>query len=166
MHTEVTSSPITIAIERPDQPEIVALLAELDAYLQPLYPPESNHILEVSALLLPEIRFFVARQDARPLGCGALKFEAGYGEIKRMFVRPAARGLGVAKLLLQWIETEAHRHRVAVLRLETGIHQAAAIGLYVAAGFAEIPPFGDYRPDPLSRFFGKRLTLPSPTELA
>ena len=51
--------------ERPDQPDVVALLDALDTYLASLYPPEANHILDVTALLAPEVRFVVARQIGR-----------------------------------------------------------------------------------------------------
>jgi putative acetyltransferase len=150
---------VRIAIEPPDQPEIVALLGELDEYLMSLYRPESNHLLDVAALKAPGVRFFVARRQAAPLGCGALRLEAdGYGEIKRMFVAPAARGLGLGKKLLAAIEAEARRHRLHTLRLETGIHQPEALGLYSAAGYREIEAFGDYPAgDAASRFFAKRL---------
>jgi putative acetyltransferase len=150
---------IAIAVESPDQPETVALLAELDAYLMSLYRPESNHLLDVAALKAPSIRFFVARRQTAAVGCGALRLEAGgFGEIKRMFVSPAARGLGVGRKLLGVIEDEARRHGLHTLRLETGIHQPEAPGLYATAGYRETDPFGDYPAgDAVSRFFAKRL---------
>lgn len=150
---------IKIAVERPDQPETEALLAQLDDYLTSLYPPQSNHILDVAALKAPEVRFFVARREAAAVGCGALRLDAdGYGEIKRMYVSPAARGLGLGKKLLAAIEAEAQRQRLHTLRLETGIHQSEALGLYVSAGYRETDAFGDYPAgDPVSRFFAKRL---------
>jgi putative acetyltransferase len=152
-------SDVVIVVEAPDQPETVALLAQLDAYLLSLYRPESNHLLDVAALKAPEIRFFVARRQAAAIGCGALRLEGdGYGEIKRMYVAPAARGLGLGKKLLSAIEAEARRHRVHTLRLETGIHQPEALGLYTSAGYRETEAFGDYPAgDAVSRFFAKRL---------
>lgn len=153
------SDTLSIAIERPDQPETVALLAALDAYLTALYPPESNHILDVTALRAPDIFFFVARKGAEALGCGALRLEQdGFGEIKRMFVAPAARGLGIAKRLLLAIEAEARRLGLHTLRLETGIYQTEALGLYAAVGYREIRAFGEYPADgPHSRFLAKPL---------
>jgi len=150
---------IAVAIEPPDQPETVALLAELDRYLTALYPPESNHILDVASLRAPDIRFFVARQDAAAVCCGALRLEQeGYGEIKRMFVAPAARGLGIAKRLLLAIEAEARRLGLHTLRLETGIYQTEALGLYAASGYREVRAFGAYPPEgPHSRFLAKPL---------
>jgi putative acetyltransferase len=124
-----------------------------------LYRPESNHILDVAALEAPSFRFFVARRQAVAVGCGALRLEAdGFGEVKRMFVSPAARGLGVGRKLLAAIEAEARRHGLHTLRLETGIYQPEALGLYMSAGYRETDPFGDYPAgDAVSRFFAKRL---------
>ena len=150
---------IDIAIEAPDQPETVALLAELDSYLTALYPPESTYLLDVASLRAPAIRFFVARKDGAAMGCGALRVEEeGYGQIKRMFVAPAARGLGIAKRLLLAIEAEARRLGLHTLRLETGIYQTEALGLYAAVGYREIRPFGEYpAAAPHSRFLAKPL---------
>ena len=74
-----------------------------------------------------------------------------------MYVRPQFRGLGFAKLLLNHLADYARSRGVRLLRLETGIHQHAAIGLYERAGFHSIRPFGDYKDDPLSRFYEKRI---------
>ncbi|RPJ22546.1 MAG: GNAT family N-acetyltransferase, partial [Chloroflexi bacterium] len=91
-------------------------------------------------------------------GCGGVKlFGTEYAEVKRMYVRPQFRGLGLAKLMLNHLANYAQRHNVRVLRLETGIHQHAAISLYEQMGFQRIPPFGEYREDPLSRFYEKRI---------
>jgi putative acetyltransferase len=124
-----------------------------------LYPPEATYLLDVASLRAPDIRFFVARKDGAAVGCGALRVEEdGYGEIKRMFVAPAARGLGIAKRLLVAIEAEARRLGLHTLRLETGIYQTEALGLYAAVGYREIRPFGEYAADgPHSRFLAKPL---------
>jgi GNAT superfamily N-acetyltransferase len=75
----------------------------------------------------------------------------------RMYVRPQFRGLGYGKLLLDHLTDHARAHGVGLLRLETGIHQTAAIHLYEGVGFQRIPPFGEYVEDPLSRFYEKRI---------
>ena len=75
-----------------------------------------------------------------------------------MYVRPGFRGKGLAKLMLSHLADYARGQGIAVLRLETGIHQGAAIALYEGSGFRPIPPFGAYREDPLSRFYEKRLS--------
>jgi ribosomal protein S18 acetylase RimI-like enzyme len=65
--------------------------------------------------------------------------------------------LGLAKLMLDHLETYARERGVGLLRLETGIYQSEAIGLYERMGFRSIPPFGEYREDPLSRFYEKQI---------
>lgn len=150
---------VTITIERPRQPEILRLLELSDAYAASLYPPQSNHLVDVSSLEMPSVRFLVARKDGVIAGCCAL-VDAGdrTAEIKRMFVDPAWRGLKIGKLLLEAIIDGARSGKLDAIRLETGIHQPEAIGLYRAYGFTDIPPFGAYKPDPLSLFMEKRLS--------
>jgi putative acetyltransferase len=147
-----------IRLESPRQEDVMRLLAALDAYLGSLYPPESNHILDIDTLCAPDIRFFVARREGEAVGCGALRIDStGYGEVKRMFVHPGARGQKLGRAILKRIEDEASREGLALLRLETGIHQAAALALYRNAGYAERGPFGGYAPDPLSHFFERNI---------
>ncbi len=149
---------ITLRIESPRQPDVERLLEALDAYQSGLYPPESNHFLDVEALTAPSIRFFVARRDGLALGCAALRIDpAGWGELKRMFVAPEARGLKLGRRLLDQIEEAARREGLGCMRLETGIHQPEALALYRAAGYAERDAFGEYSPDPLSVFMEKIL---------
>jgi putative acetyltransferase len=148
----------TIRREPPDQPDVVALIAALDAYANALYPPESNHLLDVSALSVPEVSFLVVRDRGEAVGCGAILRDArGWGEVKRMYVRPDQRGRGVGKRMLAEIEGVARRGGFPLLRLETGIHNTEALALYRRAGFVECEPFGDYAPDPLSVFMEKRV---------
>lgn len=150
--------PVSIAAERPDSSDAALLIAELEAILEPLYPSESRHGFSVERLVEEEVAFFVLRADGIAAGCGGIKlYGAEYGEIKRMYVRPRFRGRGFAKLVLQRLGDHARAHDVGLLRLETGIHQPEAIGLYERMGFQRIPPFGDYREDPLSLFYELRL---------
>ena len=128
-----------IRLEDPRQDEVIRMLSALDRHLQSLYPPESNHLLDVESLCAPNIRFFVARRGVDPVGCGALRVEVGYGEVKRMFVVPEARGQNVGRAILRCIEDQAAR------------------ALYRSGGYAECAPFGEYRPDRLSVFMEKRL---------
>lgn len=148
-----------IALESPDQPEVIALIAELDAYQEGLYPPESRYALDLAALLQPNVRFMVARDERGcALGCGAMVLYEGYGELKRMYVQPASRGRGLAKRLLAELEAEALTMGCEWARLETGPYQPEALALYAAAGYERRGPFGAYRDDPLSVFMEKRLT--------
>jgi putative acetyltransferase len=151
----------SIAEERPDSPDAAALISELEEHLSALYPQESRHGYSVEKLIRQGVAFFVMRVDGRPAGCGGVQlYGSDYGEIKRMYVRPAYRGYGLAKTILQRLEKHAIERGVYCLRLETGIHQREAIGLYRRIGFEEIGPFGEYREDPLSQFYEKRLQQP------
>jgi len=148
----------TILRERPDTPDAIALILELEAELDPLYPRASRHGYSVDKLIAQGVIFFVVRCDGAPAGCGGVQlFGAEYGELKRMYVRPQWRGLGLAKQLLERLEDYARGQQIGLLRLETGIHQHAAIRLYERMGYQPIPPFGAYREDPNSLFFEKQI---------
>jgi GNAT superfamily N-acetyltransferase len=111
-------------------------------------------------LLGQVVAFFLIRDNGAPVGCGGIQlYGKEYAELKRMYVRPEHRGSGYAKMMLYHLADYARDHGVLLLRLETGIHQIAAIGLYERAGFQSVPPFGEYKPDPLSRFYEKRIDL-------
>lgn len=147
-----------IAFERPDQPEVVALIDELDAYQKPLYPPESHHGIAIAALMRPHVLFAVARTGAgEAVGCGAVVLNDGWGELKRMFVRPALRGRGIAQGIIATLEASARERGLPLMRLETGVSQPEALRLYERAGYMRRGPFGDYGPDPLSVFMEKPL---------
>jgi GNAT superfamily N-acetyltransferase len=134
------------------------LILELEAHLGPQYPDESRHGYSVEKLLNEGVAFFVVRRDGQVAGCGGVQiFGSEYGELKRMYVRPGFRGLGLAKQLLDRLAGYALVNGVSLLRLETGIHQTEAIGLYERWGFQQIPPFGEYRDDPLSVFYEKHI---------
>ncbi|HEV3017477.1 MAG TPA: GNAT family N-acetyltransferase [Burkholderiaceae bacterium] len=130
-----------------------ALIEELDAYQQALYPPESNHLVPVDALRRPDVVFLVAQLGSEVVGCGALVDQRGeYGELKRMYVRPSSRGMGVGVALLAALVAQARWRGLRLLRLETGIAQPEALRLYERAGFQRRGPFGAYRDDPLCLF--------------
>jgi putative acetyltransferase len=152
----------------PRRPEVRALVAELDAYMQGLYPAESNHLVDVEALARPEVKFFVGRVDGEGLGCAGIMLRAGddkgggareaYAEVKRIYVSPRARGLGLGGMLMQRLEDAARAEGMGLLRLETGPRQPEALALFAAHGFARSGHFGDYpADDPLSIFMEKRL---------
>jgi putative acetyltransferase len=147
---------ISIDREPPMTPEAQELLAKSEALSTARYPPESCHIASADSLSGEKACFFVARSGGRAVGCGALVVAEGYGEIKRMFVDPSARGQGVGRLLLSVIEACAQVEGLDVLRLETGIHNHEAVTLYSRSGYERRGPFGAYEPDPLSIFMEKR----------
>jgi putative acetyltransferase len=147
---------VVIAEERPDAPDAVALIDELDAHLASFYP--SRHGFSVDKLLRDGVLFFVARDEGRAAGCGGVLIVGrDYAEVKRMYVRPAFRGRGLGRLMLDHLIAHARQHGLTVIRLETGIHQREAIALYERRGFRRIPPFEPYRDDPVSRCYEMRL---------
>lgn len=149
---------VLIAREDPRQADVLPLITALDAYHVAIYPPESNHFLDVESLAAADVHFLVARAGERPLGIGALWVKVGdYGEVKRMFVDPAMRGHGLGRHLLRTIESVARNEALPCLRLETGTLNREALGLYRAVGFAERGPFGDYAAHPMCVFMEKRI---------
>jgi putative acetyltransferase len=149
----------SIVPERPDTPDALALIDELESYLEPQYPSESRHGYSVDKLLRENVAFFVVREDSEAAGCGGVQlYGTDYGELKRMYVRPRFRGRGLGRLMLEHLADHARRNGVGLLRLETGIYEKEAIGLYEGFGFERIPPFGEYKVDPLSIFYEKRIT--------
>lgn len=148
---------VIIRQDMPNQPEILRLIEELDAYQGSLYPPESNHLLSIDALLRDDIYFASARINGNVVGIGALKKCGDYAEIKRMFVPVLLRGKGISRALMAHLEDYARTAGIPCMRLETGVKQDAALALYEKCGFVRIGPFGDYAEDPLSVFMENRL---------
>jgi putative acetyltransferase len=147
---------LTVRPGAPTSPEGRALLGASHALLTSLYPPEDNFFLSVEDLAAPHIDFWIAEGD-RPLGCVALARMDGYGEVKSLFVDPAARGRGVGAALMAALEARAREAGLPLLRLETGDTLTEAHRLYARTGFAPCGPFGDYREGPHSVFMEKRL---------
>lgn len=143
-----------------DSADAVQLINELDAHLNLLpYPQQSRHAYSVAKLLRENIAFFVTHYAGEPVACGGLKlFGTDYGEVKRMYVRPAYRGLGLGKGMLNHLAQYARERQVDVLRLETGIYQTDAMGLYERYGFQRRPPFGEYKEDPMSVYYEKSIS--------
>jgi putative acetyltransferase len=124
--------------------EVRVLVGELEDVLSAEYAPEQRHGLDLEAIFQPHVRFFVAVLDGAPVGCGGIALFEDFAEVKRMYVRPAARGRGVAQALLARIEAEARAAGLPLLRLETGDKQHAALRMYRRWGFTECPAFGVY----------------------
>ncbi len=156
---------IAIRPERPDQSEVVELLAALDRYLASLYPPEANFILDVQALLAPEVSFFVARDGEQVVGTGAVRRMLGepatggvpYGEIKRMYVDPARRGERIGARILATLEDTLRRDGYRLALLETGPEQTDAVRLYERCGYTLRGVFGLYPDNGPSVYYAKAL---------
>jgi putative acetyltransferase len=150
---------VTVAEERPDQSEVGELIAQSDAFLSALYPPEHQRRQPtVAALLGEDVHFIVARRDGNALGCMALlRTGPDKGELRRCFVTEAARGQGAGLAMLLAAEAAARAQQMRVIQLETGNHNIAALRLYRGNGYRERGPFGDYPDDGVSVFMEKKL---------
>ncbi len=147
-----------IQLERPNQPDVISLIAELDAYQDTLYPPEARYALDLSSLEQDHVLFAVARDAAgAAVGCGAVVLAGNSGELKRMFVRPAHRSQGVAARLLRALEAQAAMRGCLCIQLETGPRQPDAIAFYGRHGYQRCGAFGSYPEHPLSVFMEKQL---------
>src|SRR6187455_1248869 len=120
------------------------LIGELDAYLSQDYSAEQQHGLSVERVFQPGVVFFVAHLDGAAVGCGAIALADGFAEVKRMYVRPSARGRGVAQAILGRLEEEARSRGKKRLTLETGDVRYDAHRLYERAGFTRCGAFGEY----------------------
>ncbi|MBN2739022.1 MAG: GNAT family N-acetyltransferase [Spirochaetales bacterium] len=145
----------------PALPEAQALLRNLNEYLSDRYAKEHCHVASLEQLKQPGVDFVLARQDEQALGCGALFVchdqKKSYGEIKRIFVSAEARGKGIAKAVMGFLERRAREKGLSLLRLETGIHQSEAVCLYQKLGFRLRPAYGDYVENGVSLFMEKSL---------
>jgi putative acetyltransferase len=152
---------ITVCVDDPVSADARGLIAQLDDYQASLYPSESNHLLPVEALRQPNVTFLLARVDGRAAGCGAFVNQGGaYGEVKRMFVAPEFRGLGLGRRILEELESRMRAAGLPLARLETGVWQPEALHLYEKSGYRRRGPFGGYPEDPLCVFMEKTLDTP------
>src|SRR4051812_4807097 len=131
-------------------------VAELGRRFETGFDPARSISAAAHELRPPAGLFLVARLHGEPVGCGALKFHKRRpAELKRMWVSPTTRGLGLGRRLLGELERRAREHGVRTLRLETNRSLLEAITLYRSAGYAEVAPFND---EPYAHhWFEKRL---------
>ena len=146
----------------PESDSAQALIALSDAYMTALYPAESNHLESAKALKAPNVLFLGCFLQDQLVGCGAVKIlsdDGRYGELKRVFVLESHRGKGYSRAIMEKLEGHLKNSGIALARLETGIRQPEALGLYKRLGYVERAPFGAYAADPLSLFMEKRLDI-------
>ncbi|MHA7269229.1 GNAT family N-acetyltransferase [Arthrobacter sp. HLT1-20] len=151
---------VLIEIDDPKKADVRRLLDDHLADMFATSPAGSVHALDHSALSEQGVTFWTVRCGEELLSCGALKvLDSATAEVKSMRTAPAARGQGIAALLLHRIVAEARLRNYKYLYLETGSHDffAPARRLYERHGFTRRPPFGTYSLDPHSVFM--RLTL-------
>lgn len=150
--------PLTIAVETPLQDEVRVLVAELNAVLLELTPPEHCHHLTVEQMAGADTTVFIARDDGAAVACGALKrHPGGIGEVKRMYTRPSHRGRKIGERIVALIEATARSEGLQRLVLETGDRHHAAWKVYENAGFARCGPVLDYPDVKWSVFYDKQL---------
>jgi ribosomal protein S18 acetylase RimI-like enzyme len=148
-----------------DHPDAQVLVARALAFYVELYGGDGDSDpMEARAFAAPEGAFFVGYLDEVPVVTGGWRRvgltrmdTSATAEIKRMYVADAARGLGLARLMLAHLEATARAAGLDALVLSTGAPQVAAVGLYASAGYERVEPFGHYAEHPGCRCFGKRL---------
>jgi DNA-binding MarR family transcriptional regulator/GNAT superfamily N-acetyltransferase len=156
----LTASMVTLAVEDPSTPAarwcFQQYFAELNARFEAGFDPSLSISADANELTLPAGLLLIARLRQQPVGCGALKFHQGApAELKRMWVAPSVRGLGLGRRILRELEGQARARGAAVVRLETNRTLAEAIALYRRNGYGEVPAFND---EPYAHhWFEKRL---------
>lgn len=152
---------ITITRETPLQDDVRQFVAELNAHLQPLSPPEFQFQMTVEQMAGPDTHVFVARdENGKAVGMGSLKTMNGsMGELKRMYTIPEVRGQRVGKKLVERLEAQARELGLTNLKLETGAESfmPEAHRLYKNAGYTPCPAFADYPDSDYSAFFERAL---------
>ncbi|MCO6390357.1 GNAT family N-acetyltransferase [Aliihoeflea aestuarii] len=154
---------VIIANETPLQDDVRQLVAELNAYMQPLTPPQFQFQLTVEQMAEPTVTVFVARNEAgEAIGMASLKaHDADLGEVKRMYTLPAVRGQRVGSALLQRVEKLARDKGLSRLVLETGEAPGFedAWRVYERGGYTQCGAVLDYPDSGFSRFYEKKLAL-------
>ncbi|MDI5964518.1 bifunctional helix-turn-helix transcriptional regulator/GNAT family N-acetyltransferase [Streptantibioticus silvisoli] len=161
----LTAATVTLEVVDPGHTDaehcLRSYFAELGERFDSGFDPALSLLPDAGELRPPRGLFLVARLHGEPVGCAGLKLPVGApAEIKRMWVAPHARRLGLGRRFLADLEARAARHGRDVLRLDTNKALAAAIGLYHSCGFQEVAAFND---EPYAHhWFEKRITAPSP----
>ncbi|MFF4014993.1 GNAT family N-acetyltransferase [Streptomyces sp. NPDC001843] len=157
----LTAATVTLEVVDPDHPDarscLFSYFAELQERFDTGFDPARSLLPDAGELRPPHGLFLLARLHGEPVGCGGLKLPPGApAEIKRMWVAPRARGLGLGRRFLTELQARAVEHGCEKLRLDTNKALGAAIGLYRSFGFREVPAFND---EPYAHhWFEKRMT--------
>jgi DNA-binding MarR family transcriptional regulator/N-acetylglutamate synthase-like GNAT family acetyltransferase len=148
----LVASTVRVAVTDPRHPHarycLDAYFVELARRFDGGFDPARGVSATDEELTLPAGVFLVATRNSEPVGCVGLKLHTGDGEsgiahIKRMWVSPVVRGLGLGRRLLAEAEAHAAAHDVRTLRLDTNRALTEAVGLYRAAGYREVPAFNN-----------------------
>jgi GNAT superfamily N-acetyltransferase len=144
-----------------DDPAVFALTVAQQEEMRGIYGGEADIGPSRDAWMFepPDGAFLAVRVDGRPVACGGIcRFDETRAELKRMYVEPASRGMGLGRRVLEGLEAEARRLGYVAVVLETGNLQAEALGLYESSGYARIPCYEPYASRELSLCFEKSLT--------
>lgn len=134
---------ITVTHVTAPDADIRMLIGELDAELAVLTPDcGQRHGLDLEGIFQSHVRFFMAHDAGQAVGCGGIALFDDSAEVKRMYVRPVARGQGVADAIMERLVAEAAG--LPCLRLETGFNFEAATRFYRRWGFGPCAVFGAY----------------------
>jgi GNAT superfamily N-acetyltransferase len=145
----------TTALDAPESLELIEAVQQ--EYVVRYGGPDVTE-LAVAEFAPPQGIFVIGRDTGQPVACGGVRLVGvDIGELKRMYVVPAARRRGIARALLNHLEHEARTLGVTRLRLETGLHQPEALSLYASAGYVDAEPFGHYAGAPLAGHLAKNL---------
>jgi putative acetyltransferase len=151
---------ITVSPEDPRSPEAQELLNAFVEEVRHRYEAPPSDVGDFDPVLVsaPKSAFLVARVEGRAVGCGALvPMEDDIVEIKRMFVHPRERGHGIAKKILDRLQSLAQEFDYDRIRLETGTKQPESIALYGKSGFYRVPNFPPFENDHTAICFEKRI---------
>ncbi|ASA26263.1 GNAT family N-acetyltransferase [Paenibacillus donghaensis] len=153
---------VEFIVVEPEHAELRALINRLDDELHARYPHETIYKVDFTDPKVREMTFIVAYLDGQAVGCGGLRplDSIGYEgamELKRFYVDGRCRKLRIATRMLVFLEQQASAAGYRELRLETGIKQPEAIGLYMKHGYRPIELYGPYIGDPDSLCYGKQL---------
>jgi GNAT superfamily N-acetyltransferase len=139
-----------------DHPDAVALISELQQEYVTRYGSPDATPVDPAEFAPPDGLFLVGYRDGLPVASGGWRvFDVDAAELKRMYVRPTARGLGLARSMLAELERTAREAGRRRMMLESGMHQPEALALYRSSGYAEVPKFGHYADAPSSVHLGK-----------
>jgi GNAT superfamily N-acetyltransferase len=152
--------PITLRLTDPDAPAALTCLAAYSRFLAATIPAEGPApiplpLADAAAYRTPQGAVLVAFQAETPVACVCLRtLSPGLGEVKRLYVAPAARGQGLARRLMQAIETQARALGLTRLNLDTNAALTPAIALYRASGWLDTAPYTGF---PATHWFTKDL---------
>ncbi len=138
-------------------PDALAMIAESEAELASIYPPEVRYAFSPEQLTDAGVEFLVAYRNGAPVGCGGCALYEGFAELKRIFVTKSARGTRIAVTIVDGLEDVARRSGRSIVRLETGEDSPEAIRLYDRIGYIRRAPFADYVENGSSVFMEKTL---------